>query len=82
MARSLPVHLITGLLVPCLLIAAAAVFFVPEKGILPQAPTSLINIAALLANSKSLLQTLRGTGAADMATLRQRLLGVPVLRKH
>lgn len=73
--RSLPVHLITGLLVPCMLVAAAAAFLVPRRGILPRAPNSLVNVAALLAHSGSLLQTLRGTGAADMKTLRQRLSG-------
>ncbi|SPO01515.1 uncharacterized protein DNG_04188 [Cephalotrichum gorgonifer] len=74
-ARSLPVHLLTGLFAPCLLIAVAAIFFVPRRGILPQAPNSLINVAALLAHSKPLLHTLRGTGAADMETIRGRLLG-------
>lgn len=73
MARSLPVHIITGLLVPCLLIAAAAIFYVPKKGVLPQAPNNLANVAALLAHSKPLLQTLRGAGPANMAALRQRL---------
>lgn len=73
--RSLPVHLISGLLVPCMLVSLAAAFFVPRRGILPRAPNSLGNVATLLAHSDSLLQTLRGTGAADMKTLQKRLSG-------
>lgn len=73
--RSLPVHLMTGLLVPCMLVSAVAAFLVPRRGILPRAPNSLANVATLLAHSGSLLQTLRGTGAADMKTLWQRLSG-------
>ena len=69
-------HIITSILVPYLLIAEAAIFFVPKKGILPQAPRNLVNVAALLAHGEPLLKALRGMGAADMRRL------VSVSRTH
>lgn len=56
-------------------LTVAAILLVPRKGFLPRDPGTIMDTAALIANSRSLLQTLRGTGGGDEALLRERLLG-------
>jgi len=73
--RSGPIHILTGILGLCLILSVTAIFFVPKKGFLPRTPDSILSKATLLAHSKSLLQALRGTGAAETRTLRDRLKG-------
>ncbi|KAK0621680.1 hypothetical protein B0T17DRAFT_608822 [Bombardia bombarda] len=77
--RLLASFLITKLLVILLAISTAlvvtAALLVPRNGILPRDPGTIINMAALVSNSRDLLQALRGAGGGDMATLRARLAG-------
>ena len=56
-------------------LTVAAILLVPRKGFLPRDPGTIMDTAALIANSRPLLQTLRGTGGGDEALLRERLLG-------
>ncbi|KAK3317978.1 hypothetical protein B0H66DRAFT_515995 [Apodospora peruviana] len=56
-------------------LTAAAAFLAPKKGFLPRDPGTIMDTAALIANSRSLLQLLRGAGGADLQTLRARLAG-------
>ncbi|KAF6840329.1 hypothetical protein CMUS01_03983 [Colletotrichum musicola] len=73
--RPIPAHLLSGLLGFALVLTLAAVAFAPKTGFLPRDPNTIINMATLLAHSRQLLQCLRGTGAADTSTLRDRLRG-------
>uniref|UniRef100_L2FQ53 Uncharacterized protein n=1 Tax=Colletotrichum fructicola (strain Nara gc5) TaxID=1213859 RepID=L2FQ53_COLFN len=73
--RPIPAHLLSGLLGFALVLTLAAVAFAPRTGFLPRDPNTIINMATLLAHSRSLLQCLRGTGAAHVSTIRERLLG-------
>ncbi|KAK2051680.1 hypothetical protein LY76DRAFT_556813 [Colletotrichum caudatum] len=73
--RPIPAHLLSGLLGFVLVLVLAAVAFAPAKGFLPRDPNSIINMATLLAHSRQLLQCLRGTGAANISSVRERLLG-------
>ncbi|OHX01192.1 hypothetical protein CSPAE12_00241 [Colletotrichum incanum] len=73
--RPIPAHLLSGLLGFVLVLVLAAVAFAPAKGFLPRDPNTIINMATLLAHSRQLLQCLRGTGAADISTIREKLLG-------
>lgn len=69
--------LIAKLMIILMGIAAALVaamgFTVPRQGILPRDPATIIDSAALVSNSRCLLQLLRGAGGADLSTLRARL---------
>ena len=71
--RSLPVHLGAALLAACFALTVSAAFLTPKNGILPRAANSVMDVAALVAHSRPLLQSLRGTGAADMSTIKDRL---------
>ncbi|KAF9881446.1 hypothetical protein CkaCkLH20_00592 [Colletotrichum karsti] len=73
--RPIPAHLLSGLLGFALVLTLVAVAFAPRTGFLPRHPNTIINMATLLAHSRSLLQCLRGTGAAHVSTVRERLLG-------
>ncbi|KZL77904.1 hypothetical protein CT0861_03613 [Colletotrichum tofieldiae] len=73
--RPIPAHLLSGLLGFVLVLVLAAVALAPAKGFLPRDPNTIINMATLLAHSRQLLQCLRGTGAADISTIREKLLG-------
>ncbi|KAK1976372.1 hypothetical protein LZ30DRAFT_603605 [Colletotrichum cereale] len=73
--RPIPAHLLSGLLGFVLVLVLVAVAFAPAKGFLPRNPNSIINMATLLAHSRQLLQCLRGTGAANISSIRERLLG-------
>ncbi|OLN87497.1 hypothetical protein CCHL11_06176 [Colletotrichum chlorophyti] len=73
--RPIPAHLLSGLLGFVLLLTLASVALAPATGFLPRNPNTVINMATLLAHSRQLLQCLRGTGAGDASTVRQRLLG-------
>ncbi|OAA67927.1 hypothetical protein SPI_00122 [Niveomyces insectorum RCEF 264] len=67
------VQIVAVLLAAILLLNVVAICVVPGKGFLPRDPHSLLDVAALLSHSRPLLQTLRGAGGADQATLRNRL---------
>ncbi len=67
------VQIVAVLLAIILLFNVVTIFRVPVKGFLPRDPHSLLDIAALLSHSRSLLQALRGAGGADLHTLRSRL---------
>ena len=54
-------------------LTVAAILMVPKKGFLPRNPSTIIDTAALIANNRGLLQTLRGTGGGDEAVLKERL---------
>ncbi|KAM7207193.1 hypothetical protein V8F20_002459 [Naviculisporaceae sp. PSN 640] len=54
---------------------AAMAFAIPTQGVLPRDPGTIMDSAALVSNSRGLLQLLRGAGGADMSTLRARLSG-------
>ncbi|KAK4457807.1 hypothetical protein QBC42DRAFT_235470 [Cladorrhinum samala] len=69
-------HLIAILLGVSALLTALAIFMVPKKGFLPHNPATIIDITAIVADSGGLLQSLRGTGDADIKTLHKRLAGV------
>ncbi|KAK0643707.1 hypothetical protein B0T16DRAFT_392189 [Cercophora newfieldiana] len=56
-------------------LTVAVIFLVPKKGFLPRNPGTMLDVAALIANSRPLLQTLRGTGGGDVAMLKERLAG-------
>ncbi|KAK1967009.1 hypothetical protein LY78DRAFT_23453 [Colletotrichum sublineola] len=73
--RPIPAHLLSGLLGFVFVLVLAAIAFAPAKGFLPRNPNSIINMATLLAHSRQLLQCLRGTGAANISSIRERLLG-------
>ncbi|OHF02919.1 hypothetical protein CORC01_01677 [Colletotrichum orchidophilum] len=73
--RQIPAHLLSGLLGFVLVLVLVAVALAPAKGFLPRDPNTIINMATLLAHSRQLLQCLRGTGAADTSTVREKLLG-------
>lgn len=70
-----PTHLLAGLLSLCLLLTIAVFLLVPTKGFLPRDPGTIIGIAAIVAHSKPLLQALRGTGAASVEDIADRLRG-------
>ncbi|KAK1759197.1 hypothetical protein QBC47DRAFT_436826 [Echria macrotheca] len=63
-------HLIVGIF-----LVVAMIMMVPKKGFLPRNPGTIMDTAALIANSRDLLQKLRGLGGEDMRVLRQRLAG-------
>ncbi|KAK4215352.1 hypothetical protein QBC37DRAFT_127616 [Rhypophila decipiens] len=71
--------LIAKLMIILMGIVAALVatmgFTIPTQGILPRDPGTIMDMAALVSNSRGLLQVLRGAGGADQATLRARLTG-------
>ncbi|KAJ0161212.1 hypothetical protein CTA2_6595, partial [Colletotrichum tanaceti] len=73
--RPIPAHLLSGLLGFVLILVLAAVALAPARGFLPRNPSTIINMAALLSHSRQLLQCLRGTGAAEISTVREKLLG-------
>lgn len=73
--KEVPTHLMAALLGIATLITLAADYLAPKDGFLPQSPSTIIGVATLLSHSRPLLQCLRGAGAADEATLRQRLSG-------
>ncbi|OBR12777.1 hypothetical protein CH63R_05073 [Colletotrichum higginsianum IMI 349063] len=73
--RPIPAHLLSGLLGFVLVLVLAAVALAPARGFLPRNPNTIINMAALLGHSRQLLQCLRGTGAAETSTVREKLLG-------
>ncbi|KAK0620433.1 hypothetical protein B0T14DRAFT_521417 [Immersiella caudata] len=56
-------------------LTVATILLVPKKGFLPRDPGTMMDMAALIANSRGLLQTLRGTGGGDASMLKQRLAG-------
>ncbi|KAK5658290.1 hypothetical protein OQA88_2265 [Cercophora sp. LCS_1] len=51
------------------------VFLVPKKGFLPRDPGTIMDTAALIINSRGLLQSLRGVGGGDANALRERVVG-------
>ncbi|KAK3324388.1 hypothetical protein B0T19DRAFT_443804 [Cercophora scortea] len=67
--------LVTILLGISVVLIVTAGLQVPKKGFLPRNPGTIMDTAALLANSRNILQALRGAGGADMATVRSRLAG-------
>ncbi|KAB5535995.1 hypothetical protein GE09DRAFT_1038909 [Coniochaeta sp. 2T2.1] len=75
LVRSLVVQLMVTLLGVSITMTAVAMCFVPRKGILPRDPNAIIDTAALLAHSRPLLQSLRGTGGGSDSVLRERLSG-------
>lgn len=74
-AKPAAVHSVTVFLGVCVLLGVTMIVIVPAKGFLPRNPGTLMDITALLGHSRPLLQALRGTGAADTATLWERLGG-------
>ena len=75
MVSFLVTQALVGLLGLCALMAVAVTFLVPKKGILPRNPGTIMDMAALISNSRGLLQVLRGAGGGDMKTIRERLTG-------
>jgi len=71
--RTAAVQIIAVLASCMVLLDMILICIVPGKGFLPRDPNTLMATATLLAHSKTLLQTLRGSGGADLATLRERL---------
>ncbi|KAK0732063.1 hypothetical protein B0H67DRAFT_479285 [Lasiosphaeris hirsuta] len=53
----------------------AMLLLVPKKGFLPRDPGTIMDTAALFANSRGLLQALRGVGGGSEAMLKERLSG-------
>ncbi|KAK7402934.1 hypothetical protein QQX98_011332 [Neonectria punicea] len=73
--RSPPTHLMVGLLALCILTTVATIFITPTKGFLPRDPSSLVDVAAIVAHSHPLVECLRGMGAASEEAIRTRLGG-------
>ncbi|KPM40331.1 hypothetical protein AK830_g6219 [Neonectria ditissima] len=73
--RSPPTHLMAGLLAVCILTTVAIIFITPTKGFLPRDPSSLVDVAAIVAHSHPLVECLRGMGAASEEAIRTRLNG-------
>ncbi|KAK3361152.1 hypothetical protein B0T24DRAFT_539234 [Lasiosphaeria ovina] len=72
---SLVTQLIVSMLGVCAILTIISLFFVPRSGFLPRDPGTVMDMAVLLANSRNLIQALRGAGGADVATVRDRLAG-------
>jgi hypothetical protein len=71
--RDIPTHIMAALLGICLVLTLVAIAVAPTKGFLPRGPNTVMDMATLLAHSRQLLQCLRGTGAADIQTIREKL---------
>ncbi|KAK3353905.1 hypothetical protein B0T25DRAFT_222794 [Lasiosphaeria hispida] len=71
----LPTQMIVVHLAISTFLAIAMLLLVPKKGFLPRDPGTIMDTAALIANSRGLLQTLRGVGGGSEAMLKERLLG-------
>ncbi|KAL9950183.1 hypothetical protein D7B24_008683 [Verticillium nonalfalfae] len=75
LVRTVPTHLMAALFGVIVLVCLLAVDMVPRLGFLPRDPSTILDMATLLAHSRPLLQCLRGTGAADETTIHDRLEG-------
>ncbi|KAK3934841.1 hypothetical protein QBC46DRAFT_425492 [Diplogelasinospora grovesii] len=75
LVSSFATQLIAALLGLSTILAIVAFLLVPRKGLLPRDPGTIMDTAALIANSRGLLQSLRGTGGGDMSVIRDRLRG-------
>ncbi|KAH6683538.1 hypothetical protein F5X68DRAFT_171750 [Plectosphaerella plurivora] len=73
--KAVPAHFMTAFLGLATILALFADYLTPKEGFLPRRPSTIIGMATLLAHSRPLLQCLRGAGAADEETIRQRLRG-------
>jgi hypothetical protein len=73
--KEVPAHFITAFLGLATVLALVADYLTPKEGFLPRKPSTIIGMATLLAHSRPLLQCLRGAGAANEETIRQRLQG-------
>lgn len=73
--KEVPAHFMTAFLGVATILALVADYLTPKEGFLPRKPSTIIGMATLLAHSRPLLQCLRGAGAADEETIRQRLRG-------
>jgi hypothetical protein len=73
-AHSFATHFMAAILGLALCLTATATFLIPRKGFLPRDPGTVIDMAALIAHSRPLLQALRGTGGSDTAAIRELLL--------
>ncbi|KAK4188475.1 hypothetical protein QBC35DRAFT_432975 [Podospora australis] len=69
----LAAHLAAVFLSLSAVLTLTVIFVVPKQGFLPRDPGTILDMAALTANSRSFLQSLRGAGGADMAKIRKRL---------
>ncbi|OIW32017.1 hypothetical protein CONLIGDRAFT_612305 [Coniochaeta ligniaria NRRL 30616] len=75
LVRSFAVQLMVTLLGVSVILTVVAMCFVPRKGFLPRDPNTIIDTAALIAHSRTLLQSLRGAGGGSEKFLRGRLSG-------
>ncbi|KAM0276472.1 hypothetical protein ACHAQH_006699 [Verticillium albo-atrum] len=75
LVRTVPAHLMAALFGVIVVVCLLAVDMVPRLGFLPRDPSTILDMATLLAHSRPLLQCLRGTGAADETTIQDRLEG-------
>ena len=71
--RRVAAQVLAALVSVMVLLDMILICLVPGKGFLPRDPGSIMDMATLAAHSKPLLQSLRGAGGADAATLRSRL---------
>ena len=71
--RTVAVQIIAVLASFMVLLDMVIICLVPGRGFLPRDPNTIMDTATLLAHSKTLLQSLRGAGGGDTATLRERL---------
>ena len=70
---TLVTQLLAGLLVIVMAVTLLAILLVPREGFLPRDPATIIDVAALIAHSRSLLLSLRGVGGGTMAEVGERL---------
>lgn len=68
-------HLMTGLIAANIVMVFGAMWLVPKSGFMPMTNGSIIRNTALLSQSDQLLSYLRGTGAASMRSLGEKLPG-------
>ncbi|KEY66643.1 hypothetical protein S7711_01937 [Stachybotrys chartarum IBT 7711] len=75
MVREAVAHTMAALLAVCFAIAGFILSRAPRRPLLPRSPQSIASLAAMVAESRSLLDALRGMGGADMQALRHKLQG-------
>lgn len=73
--REWAVQWMAGLAAICLILSILTAFIIPRHAILPQSPSTLPGIAALVARSPDLLERLRYSGDATSKTLHLQLEG-------
>ncbi|KAH8912424.1 hypothetical protein BR93DRAFT_954985 [Coniochaeta sp. PMI_546] len=75
LVRSFAVQLMVTLLGVSVILTAVVICFVPRTGFLPRDPNTIIDTAALIAHSRTLLQSLRGAGGGSDKFVWERLAG-------